>query len=136
VVERQVGVATGFFLLTFLRTAFCGKCGSRVGLDQRFCSTCGSPQATVPYVAQQVPSYQQVQHYPQQVAHANVNGPPIVIMSGDQGCRHDFQQKVKPSALVWCIVCFFNPFCWFCLCRKRAVCVKCGYSSSGAVGFG
>lgn len=127
--------------------SFCGNCGTKMVTGHSFCGACGAPTVGVapPSAFPQVQQQPQHYHYspapppyyqqgPQMIMGGVNAAPPTVIMTGGDhsSCHHDFQEKIKPGGWVWCIVCFFNPFCWLCLCRKRMVCVKCGFSTGSA----
>src|SRR3989338_6752603 len=59
---------------------------------------------------------------------------PTVIFAGGPnqgGCasgNHQMVERTKAMGWVWCILCWWNPVCWVCLCRKKHTCRQCGYS--------
>ena len=114
------------------------------------------PQQQQPYYQQQPPQgYPPYQHQqPMSPSHSGApvfinnnvapaaapSGPTVIYAGGPNqgGCaagNHQMVERTKAMGYVWCILCFWNPICWVCLCRKKHVCRQCGYSpDSGPCG--
>src|SRR3989338_8432322 len=98
-------------------------------------------QKQQPYYQQQPPQgYAPYQHQsPSSPVFINNNvapapASPTVIFAGGPnqgGCasgNHQMVERTKAMGWVWCILCWWNPVCWVCLCRKKHTCRQCGYS--------